>query len=62
MFGLVSNIANFRKIGDYEKSLDALNAAREIKADRSSIFNNIGLTYVELGEFGEAASQFTKAI
>jgi tetratricopeptide (TPR) repeat protein len=53
---------NFRKIGDYEKSLDALNAAREIKADRSSIFNNIGLTYVELGEFGEAASQFTKAI
>jgi len=53
---------NLRKVGKYEESLDKLRSAAELNLNRSNLFNNIGLTNVELGEFGEACSWFAKAI
>ena len=45
-----------------DRSIDHLKKAVEIKNDRSSAHNNLGLSYFEKGEFEDALIHYQKAI
>ena len=45
-----------------EKSIEDLKKAVEIKGERSSVHNNLGLSFFEKGEFEEALVHYGKAI
>jgi tetratricopeptide (TPR) repeat protein len=48
---------------DYlDKSIEDLKKAVEMKSDRPSVHNNLGLSYFEKGEFEEALLHYGKAI
>ena len=51
-----------RRLGRLQESIDDLEKARTIKADKSSVHNNLGLSYFEKGEFELALQSYDKAI
>jgi Flp pilus assembly protein TadD len=48
-------------MGKYEASIDRLTAAIEFANNKPSLYNNMGLSYIENGEFGLAVASFDKA-
>ena len=45
-----------------DKSIDYLKKAVEMKSDRPSVHNNLGLSYFERGDFEDALVHYGKAI
>jgi Flp pilus assembly protein TadD len=42
---------NLRNLGEYESSAEKLRQATEFMQSKAEGFNNLGLTYIEMGDF-----------
>ena len=51
-----------RRLGKLDASIDDLKKAVEMRGDKASAHNNLGLSYFEREDFEEALSSFGKAI
>lgn len=51
-----------RKLGRLDNSIEDLKKAVEMRGDKASAHNNLGLSYFEKGDYDEALNHFTKAI
>lgn len=51
-----------RRLGKLKESIDDLKKAVEMRNDKASAHNNLGLSYFEKEEFEEALNEFGKAI
>lgn len=53
---------NYRKLGEFDSSVIELKEAIALQSEKSTVYNNLGLTYFEKNEMDLAITQFTAAI
>jgi tetratricopeptide (TPR) repeat protein len=51
-----------RRLGKLEASIEDLKKAVEMRNDKASAHNNLGLSYFEKEDFEESLNEFTKSI
>ncbi len=57
------NLANcYRKIGDYQRAISEYYKAIEIEDGYAEVYNNLGLTLIEIGNLNEAESVLKKGL